>query len=137
MVTPLKSCRLMKSKGWAPWKPLGWCRFQKMPNLCSSNDKKPGTLFLLYTLSTQKGVPIPRDNFSGSGGISSYYHKLSYENKGGWKFKSDFIMTLTPLCNTGRSVHLVITKAICISNELLSIFQQYSDGQVPLAWVGG
>ena len=31
-------------------------------------------------------------------------------------------MTLTPMCNTGRSVHLVITKAICISNELLLIF---------------
>ena len=81
MVTPLKTLfdekwemgTSLKNLGW--WKvrdgdppnhvgecvrdgpPLGWCPFQKMPNLCSSNGKKP------------KGVPISSCNFSGTGGI--------------------------------------------------------------------
>ena len=32
--------------------PLGWCRFQKMPNLCSWNDKKPWyTLSIIYSIN--------------------------------------------------------------------------------------
>ena len=44
-----------------------------MPNLFGSNYKKPGTLFLLYALSTLGGALVPTlmNNFSGTDGIFS------------------------------------------------------------------
>ena len=55
----------MKSEGWAPlWVDADSkkCQIQMV-----QMTKKPGTLFLLYTLSTQGGAL--RDNFSEKGGI--------------------------------------------------------------------
>ena len=42
--------------------PFGLMQIPKMPNLCSSKGKKPGTLFLLHTLSTQGGA-LPQEQF--------------------------------------------------------------------------
>ena len=64
---PLKTCRLMKSEGWAPlWvdadsKKCQICVVQMTKNLVHS---------FYYILYQPKGVPIPRDNFSGSGGTA-------------------------------------------------------------------
>ena len=61
----------MKSEGWAP---LWFDGDSKNCQICVVQmAKKPGTLFLLYTLSTQ-GVPIPSHNFSGTGGT----HKMKF-----------------------------------------------------------
>ena len=68
MGTPLKNLGWWKVRdghppnhvGWWKWEmgtPLGWCRFQKMPNLCSSNGKKPWhTLSIIYSINP-KGCP--------------------------------------------------------------------------------
>ena len=69
----------MKSQRWAPprnlwvdeskrWAPLWVDADSKKCQICVVQmTKKPGTLFLSYTLSTQ-GVPTSRYNFSGTGG---------------------------------------------------------------------
>ena len=53
---PLNTCRLMKSEGWVPlWVDADSkkCQIQMV-----KVTKKTGTLFLLYTLSTQGGAHL-------------------------------------------------------------------------------
>ena len=62
----------MKIEGWATlWVDAN----SKKCQICVVQmTKKPGTLFLLYTLSTQGG-PTPSDNFSETGGIFCFYEQ--------------------------------------------------------------
>ena len=62
---PLKTCRLMKSEGWAPlWVDADSKKYQIQMVQMTKNLAHS----FCYILYQPKGVPIPRDNYSRTGG---------------------------------------------------------------------
>ena len=81
MGTSLKSCRLMISKGWAPWKPLGWWKVRGGHPLKTCRLMKSEGWAPLWVDADSKKCQICVVQMTKKTLVHSFYHIL-YQPKG-------------------------------------------------------